>query len=373
MSIDSKEAPLVLLCPAWKHWGTATTVKPNTVILHSRADDVVAFEDSVELLQNSGLPASALIEVGEDHRLRRCTVAQYDAGSRGAGFPLRACNMYVIGSDFTSAPKPGKPITVAHCQAKSRTLAVERIDSLVNFQSFSRLLNSQGPWIAGIDFPFGQPQQLIEDLNWERNWERYVRHVATLGKTDFRKTIDAYRKRQPPGRKEHRRDVDTKAGSVSPMKMYGTPVGVMFCEGAPFLVASPASVLPSLPQRDDSRIIVEAYPKLVAMKIVGKTSYKTDTKNKTTKGHQDTRRKILKAIKDSVRSAVIRKQYGFHVQCSDTISKSCIKDTSGDLLDAVLCALQAAWAWTKRRDGFGIPNTVNALEGWIVDPALLDR
>ena len=39
------------------------------MILHSRADDVVPFADSEELVRNSGLPASALIEVGDDHRL----------------------------------------------------------------------------------------------------------------------------------------------------------------------------------------------------------------------------------------------------------------------------------------------------------------
>ena len=69
MNIESGDARLVLLCPAWKKWGTARTVKPGTVILHSRADDVIPFADSEELVRNSGLPASALIEVGNDHRL----------------------------------------------------------------------------------------------------------------------------------------------------------------------------------------------------------------------------------------------------------------------------------------------------------------
>jgi len=69
MNIESVDTPLVLLCPAWKKWGTAKTVKANTTILHSRADDVVPFEDSEELVNNSGLPASALIDVGTDLRL----------------------------------------------------------------------------------------------------------------------------------------------------------------------------------------------------------------------------------------------------------------------------------------------------------------
>jgi hypothetical protein len=69
MNIESGTARLVLLCPAWKKWGAANAVKPGTVILHSRADDVVPFAHSEELVKNSGLPASALIEVGNDHRL----------------------------------------------------------------------------------------------------------------------------------------------------------------------------------------------------------------------------------------------------------------------------------------------------------------
>jgi alpha-beta hydrolase superfamily lysophospholipase len=69
MNIDSEDARLVLLCPAWKRWGTTMTVKPGTVILHGRADDVVPFADSEEVVRNSGLPGSALIEVGTDHRL----------------------------------------------------------------------------------------------------------------------------------------------------------------------------------------------------------------------------------------------------------------------------------------------------------------
>ncbi len=69
MNIDCGETPLVLLCPAWKRWGRAKTVKPNTTILHSRGDETVPFEDSVELLRKSGLAESRLIEVGTEHRL----------------------------------------------------------------------------------------------------------------------------------------------------------------------------------------------------------------------------------------------------------------------------------------------------------------
>jgi len=66
MNINSGDAKFVLLCPAWKKYGTAKTVKADTVILHSRADDVIPYADSEELAKTSG---ATLIEVGNDHRL----------------------------------------------------------------------------------------------------------------------------------------------------------------------------------------------------------------------------------------------------------------------------------------------------------------
>jgi hypothetical protein len=69
MNLNSGSTPLVLLCPAWRRWGTVTTVKPGTVILHAKADDVIPFAESRELVRASGLPESALMVVGSDHRL----------------------------------------------------------------------------------------------------------------------------------------------------------------------------------------------------------------------------------------------------------------------------------------------------------------
>jgi alpha-beta hydrolase superfamily lysophospholipase len=69
LNMETRGARLVLLCPAWKRWGTATTAPPGTIILHSEADDVVPIADSRQLLARSGLPASALVVVGGDHRL----------------------------------------------------------------------------------------------------------------------------------------------------------------------------------------------------------------------------------------------------------------------------------------------------------------
>ncbi len=85
MNIDSGATPLVLLCPAWKRWGRATSVKPGTIILHSEADDVIPIADSRALVRDSGLPDSALTVVGADHRLAdpEPLKAMLDACERG--------------------------------------------------------------------------------------------------------------------------------------------------------------------------------------------------------------------------------------------------------------------------------------------------
>ncbi len=69
MNLSAGQTPLVLLCPAWKRWGSATTVKPGTVILHAEQDEVIPISESRQLLHNSGLPKSDLRVVGNDHRL----------------------------------------------------------------------------------------------------------------------------------------------------------------------------------------------------------------------------------------------------------------------------------------------------------------
>ena len=88
MNMNTGNATIILLCPAWKKRGTATTVKAGTVILHSRADDVVSYKDSEELIRNSRLPANALIEVGSDHRL---------ADEQSLAVLLWICNMQSSG------------------------------------------------------------------------------------------------------------------------------------------------------------------------------------------------------------------------------------------------------------------------------------
>ncbi len=69
MNVQHASTPLVLLCPAWKRWGSVGRVGRQTILLHSRLDDVIPFEDSLELLDSSRLSLDHLMEVGGDHRL----------------------------------------------------------------------------------------------------------------------------------------------------------------------------------------------------------------------------------------------------------------------------------------------------------------
>lgn len=66
MNMQSGTTPLILLAPAWKRWGKATSVKKNCVVIHSPFDQYVPFPDSVELCGNSG---ARLVAAGFDHRL----------------------------------------------------------------------------------------------------------------------------------------------------------------------------------------------------------------------------------------------------------------------------------------------------------------
>ncbi|MBX9791476.1 MAG: hypothetical protein K2Y37_21355 [Pirellulales bacterium] len=69
MNCHLRGTPLVLIAPAWRRWGTATSVPPATIILHSAADELIPLEDSRQLAATSGLDAVALVVVGDEHRM----------------------------------------------------------------------------------------------------------------------------------------------------------------------------------------------------------------------------------------------------------------------------------------------------------------
>ncbi|MBM3578822.1 MAG: DUF429 domain-containing protein [Alphaproteobacteria bacterium] len=272
--------------------------------------------------------------------------------------------MRVYGIDFTSTPSRRKPLACLACTFDGGLLRTETLEEWRDFSEFERALKRPGPWIAGIDFPFGQSRQFIENIGWPADWAGYVRHAQSLGRAGFRKALDSYRASRPDGDREHRRQTDMAAGSISPQKLYRVPIALMFFEGAPRLIDANV-MIPRLQDGDPGRIVVEAYPGMLARSIIGRRSYKQDTKKKQTEDQRTARLQLLAALRDGDAEA----RYSFAIETSEALCDN----PGGDHLDALLCAIQAAWAWRNRENGFGAPETLDAAEGWIADPQLSDE
>jgi hypothetical protein len=271
--------------------------------------------------------------------------------------------MNVIGVDFTSRPSPSKAITCAICQFDGFRLVVEELRRLESFDVFTAFLNAPGPWVAGLDFPFGQPRRLIQNLNWPDSWTGYVEYVATLSRNAFRNVLEAYKRDRPEGDREHLRVVDGLTGAQSPSKLYGVPVALMFYEGAQRLLRSATCVIPVRPTADD-RVLVEAYPALVARSLVGRDQYKPAEQGDV----QTLARAIRERMVQRLSTGRLSRGYQMRVELADSVSRLCIDDAEGDSIDSVFAAIQAAWSWTRRDDGYGVPQDCDLLEGWIVDP-----
>ena len=268
--------------------------------------------------------------------------------------------MRIYGIDFTSRPQRSKPVTCMGCELEGTHLHALKLEEWTSFKEFEDALERPGPWIAGMDFPFGQSRTFIENIGWPNTWSGYVSHFAKFDRETFRQKLTDYKAQRQSGDKEHRRKTDIKAGSISPQKLYGVPVALMFYEGAPRLLNSGVTI-PGLHQGDSQRIVVEAYPGILARSLIGRRSYKQDTKSKQTLDQLKARQEMLHKIT----SGALQQSHGLTVTAPTNLAD----DPGADHLDALLCAIQAAWAYTNKDSGFGTPETMDALEGWIADPA----
>jgi hypothetical protein len=278
--------------------------------------------------------------------------------------PTERKTVQIFGVDFTSAPGRRKPITCARCRLEDERLRVEAIETFPDFAGFEALLRQPGTWIAGIDFPFGQPRRLLEQLGWPLAWDRCVAKVARMPKTEFVNLLVTYAASRPHGDRHHRRETDKRAKACSPMMVYGVPVGRMFYEGATRLLRSEVSVTPNRPT-STKRIAIEAYPALVA-RFLGQPRYKGRRSPDPGASRRDARRAILRGLG----RGQLQSTYGTRVQLGGRLAEPLVEDDEADRLDAVLCAVQAAWSWLNRDRHFGVPADCDTLEGWICDPSL---
>ncbi len=313
MNIGTSDTPLVLLCPAWKRWGTATTVKPQTTILHSKADETVPFPDSEELVRNSGLPSSGLIEVGTEHRL---------ADEESLGMMLGVVEWTapkLIGCDFGVPLRAGdqakKIILIEAVQISAKRYAVRpygRNARLVRWLAGDRKWPIGRPgWTvpsladalstdntvktAAFDFPFSIPVSLLKDSGFaralntrpfmtRRAWAAFVSSRLRLefandkanAKLEDMKRFDAWRDK----RFWESRATDKATGGSPPLKHMYQNVFAMTLAGVTLLCKLEAFgytvVLDSLPT-PGPRTAFETYPSSIGTRIGFQGSYKTDS------------------------------------------------------------------------------------------------
>ena len=66
MAANLPARKMILIAPAWKKYCPGCTIAPNTIILHSPDDEIIAFADSRLLSKMFG---AELVIAGDDHRM----------------------------------------------------------------------------------------------------------------------------------------------------------------------------------------------------------------------------------------------------------------------------------------------------------------
>ena len=276
----------------------------------------------------------------------------------------------VYGIDCTSSPTRRKPIVAVECRLAGDVLRVVEqpwryFETFDKFEAFLAAPPPRGSqqWVAAADFPFGLPIRFLENMKWPMEWTDYIdAQVAPLCRQGWRDLLDEYKKDRPAGDREHRRRTDEITGAISPQKQYGVPVGMMLYEGAPRLRRA-GVMIPGLQQGCPERVVVEGYPGVAVRNFLGeRVSYKSDVSRKQTPARLSARRAILDALLE--RSVEL---YGIRVQGIED-HDVLTTDGTGDHLDSLLCALQAAWAWSRGGPDFGFVSPICRTEGWIADP-----
>ncbi len=267
----------------------------------------------------------------------------------------------IRGVDFTSRPNKQKTITVARGYLHDAQLSLAGVDDLDSFEQFAAMLVKPGPWVTAFDFPFGLPREFCAEIGWlkpKTTWASIIKKLAAISREDLTNHCRAYCDARPAGSKFAHRSVDQLAGSSSSMKWVNPPVVYMLKEGAPRLLAAGVDI-PGQHSGDKTRVALEAYPGFLARSIT-KASYKNDQRAKQTLALLAARKQIVDTLLTGKYSLAIK------LSASKALQKLLVQDASGDTLDAVLCALQAAWAYQRCEQNFGLPSNIDLLEGWIV-------
>ncbi len=275
----------------------------------------------------------------------------------------------LLGCDFSSSPSRRKPIVHALGTCAGERVVLQRFERFDTLAAWADALGRPGDWVGGFDLPFGLPRALVQALGWPLAWEACMRHYASLDRDEVRATMAAFCAARPVGGKFAHRATDGPAGSSPSMKWVNPPVALMMHAGVPLLLEAGVS-LPGLAEqgRDPRRVALEAYPGLLAREILGRRSYKSDDKARHTADRLIARKDLVTAL-ESGHQGGAPLRLGLRLKLTHAQRDTLVDDASGDLLDAVLCLVQAAWAQRRHACGaprYGLPEGLDPLEGWIV-------
>lgn len=271
----------------------------------------------------------------------------------------------LIGCDFTSAPGPRKPVVMVTGRVQQGRLVLEGIERCTTLVAWTERLQAPGAWVGAFDLPLGLPRELVETLAWPNDWAGCMAHFLAQDRATLRDTLAAFCQSRPAGQKFAHRATDLPAGSSPSMKWVNPPVVFMMHAGLPCLLQAGVT-LAGLHVGDPNRVVLEAYPGLLARSVLGAESYKADDRARQTPQRLLARRRLVHALETG--ELPMLSQMGLRLRLGHAQRDALADDPSGDTLDAVLCLVQAAWADSNRLRGhpcWGLP-PFDPLEGWIV-------
>ena len=268
----------------------------------------------------------------------------------------------LLGVDFSSSPSHRKPIAMALGERVGTRVRLQSLQTFDTLDALGRWLAAPGAWVGGFDLPFGLPRELVQQLGWPLAWVDCMQHYRQLSRAQIRDAFAGFCAARPAGGKFAHRATDLPAGSSPSMKWVNPPVAYMLHAGVPLLLDAGVH-LPGLHAGDPARVALEAYPGLLAREVHGRRSYKSDDRALQTPERLIARKDLLTALELGTT------RLGLQLQLREAQRQALVQDAKGDLLDAVLCLLQAAWADRQHCAGdalYGLPAALDPLEGWIL-------
>lgn len=317
------------------------------------------------------------------------------AGRDGASGALPGT---LLGLDFSCAPSPRKPLTLAWGRRAGSVVKLDRLDEIPTLAGLEQVLENARDVLAACDFPFGLPRPFVQALcahppgDFPADHLTALRqavqqtpgptataadmlikalHAHCLDRAGFQRLVDGWGQtwdlQREDGPKLLHRPTDTAVpgiSSTSPLQTRYVPVGKMYFEGLVRLVQADFT-LPGLRRGRPGALAFEAYPGFLSGEVLGRRSYKSDQAAPAAQQHDRliARMDLVDALEQG------RTRLNLRLKLTPGQRDFLVSDAKGDRLDAALCLVQAAWA---QREGespthsCGLPKVVDPIEGWIL-------